>query len=49
MEVEARPRGTVRFDSAALGIRGKLKGIISPDSALYKPFKAVYDRLYKKR
>ena len=49
VEVETRPRGTVRFDSAALGIRGRLKGIISPGSPLYKPFKAVYDRLYKKR
>ena len=49
VEVESLPRGTVRLDGVALGLRRRLRAAVAPGSPLYKPLKAVYDRLYKKR
>ena len=49
IEVHSHPRGTVHFDSFLLKIRDKLSTTISPDSTMYKPLKAVYNRLYKDR
>lgn len=47
--VTTRQRGTVRFDSLILKARKRLTSVLKPGSALYKPLKAVYDRLYKER
>lgn len=47
--VTTRRHCTVRFDSLVLRLRESLTSFMKPGSALYRPLKAVYDRLYKKR
>ncbi len=47
--VTTRQSVTIRFDTILLKIRKRLTSFMKPDSALYKPLKTVYYKLYKKR
>lgn len=47
--VTTRQHGTVRFDSLVLRLRKRLTSFMKPGSAVYRPLKAVYERLYKNR
>ncbi len=47
--VTIRQRSTVRFDTLILKLRKRLASCLKPGSAIYKPLKTIYDRIYKKR
>lgn len=47
--VTLRQRSTARFDTLILKLRKRLASCLKPGSAIYKPLKTIYDRIYKKR
>ena len=47
--VTIRQRSTARFDTLILKLRKRLASCLKPGSAIYKPLKTIYDRIYKKR
>lgn len=48
-EMDSYSSGMVLVDNLTLRVRKLLKKVLRPDSAGYRAFKSVYDKIYKKR
>lgn len=48
-EMDSYSSGMILVDNLTLRVRKLLKMVLRPDSAVYRGFKGVYDKIYKKR